>query len=38
MLLLREDVIQINEHGSHLPTVYAVLFRRANQAQPGDLH
>jgi hypothetical protein len=37
MLLLRENVVQTKECGGHLPVVYAILFQRANRAQPDGL-
>jgi hypothetical protein len=37
VLMLCKDVIQVIERGSHLPTVYVVLFRRANRTQPNGL-
>jgi hypothetical protein len=37
LFLLRKNAVQTEEHGGYIPTMYAVLFQRANRAQPGGL-
>jgi hypothetical protein len=37
MLQLREDAIQVKEHGGHLLVVHAILFEGTNLVQSGGL-